>query len=181
MVIMKKWRRGISGVCALILVMILSTTAFADVKVIDNERVISSEISETAETIENNMVKEVSDEEYNNLTLGEIYLEEDRIANVNDKVTLAGLDHKSYKSNMSSWTDPNHDGFTVKMSEMSCSGGIDYRIIIKQNGNVIYKEHFTKATTLTVKAHYNSRYEVIIQNESTDSLTYRTKINSYIR
>lgn len=112
---------------------------------------------------------------------GEIPLNELRVANVDSKVTLDGLEHKSYKFNMESWTEPNHDGLTVKMSEMSCNGGLDYAIIIKENGHVIYKETFDKATTLTVKAYYNSRYEVIIDNNSTNSLTYRVKINSYIR
>ena len=57
--------------------------------------------------------------------------------------------------------EPNHDGFTVKMSEMSCS---DIKLRrFKENGNEIYNSNFTKATTLTVKAYHNSRYEVIIQ------------------
>ncbi|HEL1830662.1 TPA: M56 family metallopeptidase [Streptococcus suis] len=181
MVIMKKWKRTFSGVCAFALVTALSFTAFADVKAVEKEQVLSSEISSNVKLNDNNRVVEITDEEYNRLTLGEIPFNELRVADVDSKVTLDGLEHKSYKFNMESWTEPNHDGFTVKMSEMSCSGGLNYALIIKENGNEIYNSNFTKATTLTVKAYHNSRYEVIIQNRSTNSLKYRVKIDSYIR
>lgn len=181
MVIMKKWKRTFSGVCAFALVTALSFTAFADVKAVEKEQVLSSEISSNVKLNDNNRVVEITDEEYNRLTLGEIPFNELRVADVDSKVTLDGLEHKSYKFNMESWTEPNHDGFTVKMSEMSCSGGLNYALIIKENGNEIYNSNFTKATTLTVKAYHNSRYEVIIQNRSTNSLKYRVNINSYIR
>ncbi|MDD7410127.1 MULTISPECIES: M56 family metallopeptidase [Bacteria] len=181
MIIMKKWKKGFSGVCAFALVMVLSLTAFADVKAVEKEQVLSSEISSDVKFNNENRVIEITDEEYNSLTLGEIPLNELRVADVDSKVTLDGLEHKSYKFNMESWTEPNHDGFTVKMSDMSCSGGLNYKLIIKENGNEIYNANFDKATTLTVKAYHNSRYEVIIVNGSTNALTYRVKINSYIR
>lgn len=41
---------------------------------------------------------------------------------------------------------------------MSSKGCVDYCIIIKEGGTVIYKEYFTSATILTVKANNNSRY-----------------------
>lgn len=181
MIIMKKWKKGFSGICAFLLVMVLSLTAFADVKAVETDQVISSEVSSNVKLNDNNRVTEITDEEYNDLTLGEISLNELRVADVDSKVTLDGLEHKSYKFNMESWTEPNHDGFTVKMSEMSCKGGLNYALIIKENGNEIYNANFNKATNLTVKAYHNSRYEVIIANHSTKSLTYRVKINSYIR
>lgn len=46
---------------------------------------------------------------------------------------------------------------------MSSKGGVDCFIIIKDYGTVVYKEYFTKATVLGVKAD-NSRYEIIIVN-----------------
>lgn len=113
--------------------------------------------------------------------LGNINFNELKSANIDNRITLKGLRHKSYKFNMSSWTEANHDGFIVKMSNMYSKRGLNYAIIIKENGNIIYNASFAKATILTVKAHHNSRYEVIISNQSTNSLTYRIKINSYIR
>lgn len=82
---------------------------------------------------------------------------------------------------MKSWTEANHNGFTVKLSDMSCKSGLYYEIIIQENGNNIYRANFDKATTLTVKAQNNSRYKVIIVNRSTDTLKYSIKINSYIK
>ena len=64
---------------------------------------------------------------------------------------------------------------------MSSKGGVDCFVIIKDYGTVVYKEYFTKATVLRVKADNNSRYEIIIVNQSIDTLSYRVKINSCIR
>ena len=181
MIIMKRWKIVSSGVYAFVLVIFLSLTTFVEAKATEREQIISSEVSSIIETNNSNRVSEITDEEYDTFKLGEISFNELRVANVDSKVTLGGLEHKSYKFNMESWTEPNHDGFTVKMSDMYSKRGLNYAIIIKENGNEIYNSSFTKATTLTVKAYYNSRYEVIINNQSANSLTYRVKINSYIR
>ena len=103
------------------------------------------------------------------------------IADINEKETLEELSHKKYKFDMSSWTSANHDGFTVKMSNMSSKGNIDYEIIIKENGNLIYKNRFEKEATLSVKAQDGSSYEVIVNNTGVNSLKYNIKIKSYIR
>ena len=181
MIIMKKWKRGFSGICAFLLVTALSLTAFADVKAAGMEEVVSSETPLKNRVNENGRVEEIEDEEYNRLKLEEIYSDELKSANIDDKTTLDGLGHKYYKFNMESWTEPNHDGFTVKMSEMSCAGGLNYSIIIQENGKVIYQEYFNRAVTLTVKAYHNSRFKVTIVNQSVNPLKYRVKINSYIR
>ena len=67
------------------------------------------------------------------------------------------------------------------MSNMSSKGNIDYEIIIKENGNLIYKNRFEKEATLNVKAQDGSSYEVIIDNNSVNTLKYNIKIKSYIR
>ena len=64
---------------------------------------------------------------------------------------------------------------------MSSEGGVDYCIIIKEDDTVIYKKYFTRAAILTVKADNNSRYEFIVNNQSTNTLSYIVKINSCIR
>ena len=103
------------------------------------------------------------------------------IADINEKETLDGLSHKTYSFNMSSWTGSNHDGFTVKLSNMSSKGGLRYEIIIKENGNVVYQNNFEKEATFKIKARDDSRYEVIIVNNSVNTLKYNIKIKSYIR
>ena len=181
MIIMKKWKRGLSGICTLVLMIALSITAFADIGVNKNNQVIENGDFFQEELLEDDIVKVITEEEYEQLTLEEIAPIELNSANIDDNATLEGLAHKSYKFNMASWTQPNHNGFTVKISNASSYGGVMYNIIIKRNGNTIYNRACYGAATLTVKAHNNSRYEVIILNESTNSLKYRAKINSYIR
>ena len=181
MIIMKKWKRGLSGICTLILMIALSMTVFADIGVNENNPVIEKGDFFQEEVLEDDMVRAITEEEYEQLTLEEIPPIELNSANIDDNATLEGLAHKSYKFNMASWTQPNHNGFTVKISNASSYGGVMYNIIIKRNGNTIYNRACYGAATLTVKAHNNSRYEVIILNESTNSLKYRAKINSYIR
>ncbi|ETT12653.1 hypothetical protein HMPREF1497_2070 [Fusobacterium sp. CM21] len=103
------------------------------------------------------------------------------IVDINAKETLDGLSHKTYSFNMSSWTSANHDGFTVKLSNMSSKGGLRYEIIIKENGNVVYQNNFEKEATLKIKAQDGSGYEVIVNNTGVNSLKYNIKIKSYIR
>ena len=181
MIIMKKWKRGLSGICTLILMIALSMTVFADIGVNENNPVIEKGDFFQEEVLEDDMVRVITEEEYEQLTLEEIAPIELNSANIDDNATLEGLAHKSYKFNMASWTQPNHNGFTVKISNASSYGGVRYNIIINQNGNTIYNRACYGAATLTVKAQNNSRYEVIILNMSTNSLKYRAKINSYIR
>jgi len=181
MIIMKRWKRELAGICTLVLMIALSITAFADIGVNKNNQVIENGDFFQEELLEDDIVKVITEEEYEQLTLEEIAPIELNSANIDDNATLEGLAHKSYKFNMASWTQPNHNGFTVKISNASSYGGVMYNIIIKRNGNTIYNRACYGAATLTVKAHNNSRYEVIILNESTNSLKYRAKINSYIR
>lgn len=60
-------------------------------------------------------------------------------------------------------------------------GGLNYEIIIKENGNVIYQNRFYKEATLSVKAQDGSSYEVIVNNTGVNSLKYNIKIKSYLR
>ena len=181
MIIMKRWKREFSGIATLILVVILSITVSVDIKVHGKEQVISNITPFQKEIVKGDKVREITDSEYNKLTLGEVSANILRSADINSKVTLKGLTNKSYKFNAASWTQPNQNGFTLKLGEISSEGGVDYCIIIKEDDTVIYKKYFTRATTLTVKADNNSRYEVIVDNQSTNTLSYRVRINSYTR
>ena len=181
MIITKRWKRGLSGICTLVLMIALSITVFADIGVNKNNQVIENGDFFQEELLEDDMVRVITEEEYEQLTLEETAPIELNSDNIDDNATLEGLAHKSYKFNMASWTQPNHNGFTVKISNASSYGGVRYNIIIKRNGNTIYNRACYGAATLTVKAQNNSRYEVIILNASTNSLKYRAKINSYMR
>ena len=179
-IVMKKWRRTVAGMVALAVAVGVSMTSFVEVRAIETNQVVANVESSYTPINKDNRVEEIIEKEYIELVENqeEIVL---YIADINGKETLEELSHKKYKFDMSSWTSANHDGFTVKMSNMSSKGNIDYEIIIKENGNLIYKNRFEKEATLNVKAQDGSSYEVIIDNNSVNTLKYNIKIKSYIR
>ena len=179
-IVMKKWRRTVLGIVAFTVAVGASMTSFVEVRAIETNQVVANVESSYTPINKDNRVEEIIEKEYIELVENqeEIVL---YIADINGKETLEELSHKKYKFDMSSWTSANHDGFTVKMSNMSSKGNIDYEIIIKENGNLIYKNRFEKEATLNVKAQDGSSYEVIIDNNSVNTLKYNIKIKSYIR
>lgn len=180
-IIMKKWKRSLIGVCVFALALVLSALPYIDVYADKADKYISSEPESNIVLNIDNRVSEITEDKYKNLKLGEIQYNELRSVNIDSKESLEGLEHKSYKFNMDSWNGTNHDGFTVKMSDLSCSGGVDYVIIIKENGNAIFKKSYNEDVILKFQTYHNSNFEVIIDNDSTNRLEYRVKINSYIR
>ncbi|WP_019138730.1 hypothetical protein [Peptoniphilus timonensis] len=82
---------------------------------------------------------------------------------------------------MDTWFGPVHDGFTVRLKDMSCSGGISYSVIIEEDGKIIYDERFASDSTLKVKAYRGSKYIVTIINQTNTTLSGKIKINSYVR
>ena len=181
MIIIKRWKRRLSGIGILVLIITLSIMVFADMGVNENNQVIEKGDFFQEEVSEDDMVRVITEEEYKQLNLGKVSFVDLDPANIDDKATLEGLSNKSYKFKTESLTQPNYNGFTVKISNVSSYGGVNYTIIIKRDGNAIYNKEFNETATLTVKAQNNSEYEVIILNTSTNSLKYRVRINSYTR
>ena len=179
-IVMKKWRRTVLGIVAFTVAVGASMTSFVEVRAIETNQVVANVESSYTPINEDNKVEEIIEKEYIELVENQAEIVP-YIADINEKETLEELSHKKYKFDMSSWTSANHDGFTVKMSNMSSKGNIDYEIIIKENGNLIYKNRFEKEATLNVKAQDGSSYEVIIDNNSVNTLKYNIKIKSYIR
>ena len=179
-IVMKKWRRTVLGMAAFAVAVGASITSFVEVRAIEANQVTANIESSYTPINEDNKVEEITEKEYRKLMEKQAEIVP-YIADINGKETLEELSHKKYKFDMSSWTSANHDGFTVKMSNMSSKGNIDYEIIIKENGNLIYKNRFEKEATLNVKAQDGSSYEVIIDNNSVNTLKYNIKIKSYIR
>ena len=179
-IVMKKWRRTVLGIVAFAVAVGASMTSFVEVRAIETNQVVANVESSYTPINKDNRVEEIIEKEYIELVENqeEIVL---YIADINGKETLEELSHKKYKFDMSSWTSANHDGFTVKLSNMSSKGNIDYEIIIKENGNLIYKNRFEKEATLKIKAQDGSSYEVIVNNTGVNSLKYNIKIKSYIR
>ena len=181
MIIIKRWKRGLSGIGILVLIITLSITVFADIGVNENNQFTEKGEFFQEEVLEDDEISIITDEEYKQLNLGKISFVELDPANIDNKATLEGLANKSYKFKTESLTQPNYNGFTVNVSNVSSYGGVNYTIIIKRDGNAIYNKEFYETATLAVKAQNNSEYEVIILNASTNSLKYRVRINSYTR
>ena len=179
-IVMKKWRRTVSGMVALAVAIGVSMSSFVEVRAIETNQVVANVESSYTPITEDNKVEEIAEKEYRKLMENQVEIAP-YIADINEKETLDGLSHKTYSFDMSSWTSANHDGFTVKMSNMSSKGNIDYEIIIKENGNLIYKNRFEKEATLKIKAQDGSSYEVIVNNTGVNSLKYNIEIKSYIR
>ena len=179
-IVMKKWRRTVSGMVALAVAVGVSLTSFVEVRAIETNQVVADVETSYTPINEDNKVEEITEKEYRKLMENQAEIVP-YIADINEKETLDGLSHKTYSFDMSSWTSANHDGFTVKLSNMSSKGGADYQIIITENGNVVYKNNFNKETTLKIKARDDSSYEVIIDNTSVNKLKYNIRIKSYIR
>ena len=182
MLTMKNWKKTLSGTFTLIFLLFLYIPVFTNAIGVDENEVISDTegIKEVYVNVDNR-VEEIRDEEYENLDLDEIPINGLRSANIDEKRSLAGASSDFYTFNMNSIFGKSHNGFTVRMSDMYCIGGVDYTVIIQENGNLIYEARFDKSTNLKIKANSVSRYKVIIINQSVNSLTYKINISSYVR
>ena len=179
-IVIKKWRRTVLGMAAFAVAVGASITSFVEVRAIEANQVTANIESSYTPINEDNKVEEITEKEYRKLMEKQAEIVP-YIADINGKETLEELSHKKYKFDMSSWTSASHDGFTVKMSNISSKDSIDYEIIIKEKDNLIYQNRFYKEAALKVKAQDGSSYEVIIDNNSVNTLKYNIKIKSYIR
>ena len=180
--IMKQWKRTLTGLVVFISTFIFCLPAFANVADLNQDRIdTKGEIVNNINSEFGDRVQIISDEEYQKLELGEVSRTGLRAANVDEKISLGRFDNTSYKFNMDTWTGPVHDGFTVRLKDMSCSGGVDYSVIIEEDGKIIYDKRFASDSILKVKAYRRSKYIVTIDNRSNKTLTGNVKINSYVR
>lgn len=182
MLIMKQWKKTLTGLVVFISTFTFCLPVFANVTDLNQDRIdTKGEIVTNINSEFGDRVQIISDEEYQNLELGEVSSTGLRSANIDEEISLGRFDNTSYKFNMDTWFGPVHDGFTVRLSSMSCSGGVDYSVIIEEDGKIIYEERFASDSTLKVKAYRGSKYIVTIDNRSNKTLSGKVKINSYVR
>ena len=182
MEIIKIWKKTLLGLISFILAFTLSLPAFANVADLNQDRIdTKGEIVTNINSEFGDRVQIISDEEYQKLELGEVSRTGLRAANVDENIRLKSFDKIDYKFNMDTWTGPVHDGFTVRLKDMSCSGGIKYQVIIQEDGKIIYNKFFASDSILKVKANRRSNYIVTIDNELNKILSGKVKINSYVR
>ena len=180
--IMKKWKKTITGLVVFISTFTFCLPVFANVADLNQDRIdTKGEIVTNINSEFGDRVQIISDEEYQKLELGEVSRTGLRAANVDENIRLKRFDNIDYKFNMDTWLGPVHDGFTVRLKDMSCSGGIKYQVIIEEDGKIIYDERFASDSTLKVKAYRGSKYIVTIINQTNTTLSGKVKINSYVR
>lgn len=182
MLIMKKWKKTLVGLVVFMSTFTFCLPVFANVTDLNQDRIdTKGEIVTNINSEFGDRVKIISDEEYQKLELGEVSSIGLRSANIDESISLDSFANTKYKFNMDTWIGPVHDGFTVRLKDMSCSGGIKYQVIIEEDGKIIYNEFFSSDSTLKVKAYRGSKYIVTIINQTNTTLSGKVKINSYVR
>lgn len=182
MLIMKKWKKTLAGLVVFMFAFTFCLPVFANVTNLNQDRIdTKGEIVTNINSEFGDRVQIISDEEYKKLELGEVSSIGLRAANIDEEISLGRFDNTSYKFNMDTWFGPVHDGFTVRLKDMSCSGEIKYQVIIEEDGKIIYDERFASDSTLKVKAYRGSKYIVTIINQTNTTLSGKVKINSYVR
>lgn len=177
--VMKNYKKTLSGIFLFVLISLFSLTSFADCgKSRDKSTIYIERPEETIVNVDNR-VKEIDEDEYEKMELGETSENQLKAINNDRYEKLNGLDHKTYTFNMKSYSGVSHDGFSVKLSNLECKDEVSYQIIIKEADKVIYRRFSTKALILKFNAYSNKTYEIIINNLSTYQLKYNIKINSY--
>ena len=179
MEIMKKWKKTLLGLISFILAFTLSLPAFANVTDLNQDRVdTQGEVVNNIEVNKDNRVQIISDEEYENLELGKISRKESGLANIDEKIKIGSFDHISYEFEISG---DDYKGFVLNLKNMTCPGGVDYSVIIEEDGKIIYKRRFAADSILKVKTQKGSAYIVTVCNESNKNLSGQVNINSYTR
>lgn len=184
MIIIKNYKVKISGVMCLVLVMLLSITSFASVEIANDNTTVSniSGVNDIELLVNiDNRTQKITEEEYNKLNLDPIFDIGLRSANISDTQTLERYRFIDYSFDMTSSNTAYHDGFTTKISNVSCDSGVFFEVLIEENTREIYRDNFNKAVTLKTEAHRNNRYRVTIINGKTDDLKFNIEINNYIR
>lgn len=182
MMVLKNWRVKELGIFLTILIVCITTTAFISTE----EKVLPVTMANIQgyEKIVNidNRTREISFEEYNaiNKEIGDSTIKPMK-ADISDSGTLEAFGgSKSYTFNMNSWTGASHKKFVTSVSNVSSKGNIDFKIIIEEDGEIIYSRSFNKDIRLeTTGAKDNRRYKVTIINNSNVKLNYDISIISY--
>lgn len=179
MKVMSKYGVSLSGILILVIVSIVSLTAFTGIRIQEDNKVISSVPSVERQVInEDNRTKIINNEEYERLIIHSNPLKIDTPTDIDKPQKLDEFDNKEYSFNINS---DNSNGFSVKLSNMTCKGEIDYEVIILEDLEIIYREYFDRDVNLAVEKGNSNNYKVIVKNGSHKRLSYQIEINSYIK
>lgn len=183
MIIIKNYKKTILGTFIFALTFVFSTPVFASVVKLDKDRieVIGTEVEFQSVDNSDGRIHIISEEEYNKLNLRDIYSAQLRSVDVDDNLRLERLGYTNYLFDNSNLGGTNYNGFTIKLAGLNCNGGIKYTIIIIESNKVVYEKEFNDNVIIKMKTLEDCKYEVLISNKSTNSLTGRISIKSYTR
>ena len=179
MIIMKNYKGTILGTFIFVLIFVFSLPVFASVVKLDKDRIEVIELQSIDNS--NGRIQIISEEDYSDLKLSDIYIAQLRSINTDEYKTINEYDKLTYRFDTSSWIGSKNDGFTLKLEDLNSDSKIEYLIIIDEDGHEIYKNKFSSDTILKVKAIRGSKYEINIMNITSSKLNGRIKINSYTR
>ena len=179
MEIIKIWRKTLLGLISFILALTFSLPAFANVTDLSQDRVevLGQELN-NFEINTDGRVEIISDEEYQKLELGKLSSKKFDLANIDEQIKLGSFENTSYDFK---FIDDKNEGFIINLENMSCSGGVEFSVIIEEDGEIIYKRRFAADSTLKVKTQKGSAYIVTVCNESNKDLSGEISIKSYFK
>ena len=177
--IIKIWRKTLLGLISFILALTFSLPVFANVTDLSQDRVevLGQELN-NFEINNGGRVEIIGYKEYQKLELGKISSIKSDLANIDEKIKLGSFENTSYDFK---FIDDKNGGFIINLENMSCSGGVEFSVIIEEDGEIIYKRRFAADSTLKVKTQKGSAYIVTVCNESNKNLSGQVNINSYTR
>lgn len=179
MEIIKIWKKTLLGLISFILAFTLSLPVFANVTDLSQDRVdTQGEVVNNIEVKIDNRVQTISDQDYEKLELGKLSSKKSDLAKVNERIKLGRFEKTSYEFEIN---DDNYEGFIINLKDMSCPGGVDYSIIIEEDGEIIYNVSFDSDSSLKLEAKKGSVYIITVCNESNKNLSEEVRINSYAR
>lgn len=179
MEIIKIWKKTLLGLISFILAFALSLPVFANVTDLSQDRVevLGQELN-NFEINNGGRVEIIGYKEYEKLELGKISSIKSDLANIDEQIKLGSFENTSYDFK---FIDDKNEGFIINLENMSCSGGVEFSVIIEEDGKIIYDKRFASDSTLKVKTQKGSAYIVTVCNESNKNLSGQVNINSYTR
>ncbi|WP_410035854.1 hypothetical protein [Anaerococcus kampingiae] len=180
--VIRNYKTTINGIIGFIIILALSMPAYASVDYIDYDMVtlVKGSVADY-DDVNNDKIEIINDDEYQRLELGKTSINSLRAANIDNRINIGSYEKNEYKIDMNSIVEKMHSGFTIKLSDMICRGGVKYTVIVEENGGIVYQETFYSDMIIKVKSNLRSRYSIIIINLNNKRLTGDLKINSYIR
>lgn len=179
MEIIKICKKTLLGLISFILAFALSLPVFANVTDLSQDRVevLGQELN-NFEINNGGRVEIIGYKEYEKLELGKISSIKSDLANIDEQIKLGSFENTSYDFK---FIDDKNEGFIINLENMSCSGGVEFSVIIEEDGEIIYDKRFAADSTLKVKTQKGSAYIVTVCNESNKNLSGQVNINSYTR